>query len=373
MKLLLVNNDKGWGGGQEYLKELAVQLRKSGVDVHFVVRAGSPSAERFVCQDFPVHALPHHGLRDIQALLKLAAILRRERFDIISINREHDIFITVLARLLAFPFAGSGRLLMSYHIGIARSQHFLGAMDAIICVSEHVREMLLQFHPDVAAKTRVLHHGIGLSAAPEAEKFSSGRARRFFHGADFPLIGMVGAFWKNQGELVDCIPLLKRRFTGIKVAFVGDNTELPLAVPLMEKIKRMGLETSVIFTGKVSREKVADVFFDLDLSVTTHRNEGFGLVHLESLAAGTPVVCYNEGGQVDIFRGEDVGVLVDGGPSEFAAAVADLLDNEERRFAMGKRGRELVEQSYSLRAMGDKYLEFYREVLEEAPFNHHKG
>lgn len=372
MKLLLINNDKGWGGGQEYLKDLAAQLRKSGVDVHFVVRAGSLSAERFARLDFPVHAMPHHGLRDIQALLNLALILRRERFDIISINREHDIFMTVLARRLAFPFASAGMLLMSYHIGIGRRQHFLGAMDAIICVSEHVRSRLLQFHPDVAAKTRVLHHGIGFPASPGADKFSAGRARRFFHGVTFPLIGMVGAFWKNQGELVDCIPLLERRFPGIKVAFVGDNTELPLAVPLMEKIKRMGLEMGVIFTGKVPREKVADIFFDLDLSVTTHRNEGFGIVHLESLAAGTPVVCYNEGGQVDIFRGEDVGVMVDGGPGEFAAAVTDLLVDEERRFAMGKRGRELVERSYSLRAMGEKYLEFYRELLEEAPLNHPK-
>jgi glycosyltransferase involved in cell wall biosynthesis len=363
MKLLLINNDKGWGGGQEYLKDLAVELRKSGVDVHFVVRGGSLSAERFARLDFPVYAMPHHGFRDMQALLNLAAILRRERFDIISINREHDIFMTVLARRLALPFARSGRLLMSYHIGIARRQHFIGAMNAIICVSEHVHGKLLQFHPEVASKTRVLHNGIELSPPPLAEKFSAGRARRFFHGVTFPLIGMVGAFFKNQAELVDCIPMLKRRFPDIKIAFVGDNTELPLAVPLMEKIKVMGVEKSVIFTGKVPREKVADIFFDLDLSVTTYRNEGFGIVHLESLAAGTPVVCYNEGGQVDIFRGEDVGVLVDGGPSEFAEAVGGLLINHEKRFAMGAEGYDLVKRKYSVQAMGETYLGFYRKLL----------
>jgi len=356
MKLLLVNNDKGWGGGQEYLKDLAVELRKSGVDVHFVVRAGSLSAERFARLDFPVYAMPHHGFRDMQAILKLATILRRERFDIISINREHDIFMTVLARRLAFPLARSGRLLMSYHIGIARRQHFLGAMDAIICVSEHVRSRLLQYHPGVASKTCVLHHVIGLSDLPGEEKFSLGRARRFFHGAVFPLIGMVGAFWKNQGELVDCIPLLKRRFPGIRVAFVGDNTDLPLAVPLIEKIKRMGLEKSVIFTGKVPREKVADIFFDLDLSVTTHRNEGFGLVHLESLAAGTPVVAYNVGGQVDILQGTDAGVLVEGGPAQFAEAVTGLLINHGKRFAMGGEGVKLVDSTFSMSAMGSRYL-----------------
>ncbi|HTP65429.1 MAG TPA: glycosyltransferase family 4 protein [Geobacteraceae bacterium] len=363
MKILLVNNDKGWGGGQEYLGYLATELSRSGVDAHFLVRAGSPSAERFAARGFPVHAMPRHGLRDIQALFCLVGIMRRERFDIISVNREHDIFMTYLALKLAFPFSRGGRLIMTYHIGVARPQHCLGAMDAIICVSAHVRERLLRFHPKVAAKTRVLHQGIEFAAPPEPEKFSTGRARRFFHNAGFPIIGMVGAFWKNQAELVDCIPLLKQRFPDIKVVFVGNDSELPLAVPVKEKMRAMGLEESVIFTGRVPRDRIADIFFDLDLSVSTHRNEGFGIVHLESLAAGTPVVCYNEGGQTDIFAGEDVGVMVDGGPREFSAAISDLLADDSRRFAMGKRGRNLVERNYSVEAMGEKYLRFYRELV----------
>jgi glycosyltransferase involved in cell wall biosynthesis len=109
---------------------------------------------------------------------------------------------------------------------------------------------------------------------------------------------------------------------------------------------------------------VADVFYDLDLSVTTHRNEGFGIVHLESLAAGTPVVSYDAGGMVDILRGEDVGVMVAGGPSEFSAAVIDLLRDHERRFALGRRGYDLVRRTYSLAAMAGRYLAFYQELLE---------
>jgi glycosyltransferase involved in cell wall biosynthesis len=174
---------------------------------------------------------------------------------------------------------------------------------------------------------------------------------------------MVGAFWKNQGELVECIPLLREAFPGIGVAFVGDNTEMPLVAPLMEKIRAMGVEESIIFTGKLPRERIPDVFFDFDLSVTTHRNEGFGIVHLESLAAGTPVISYTEGGMVDIFRGEDVGVMVSGGPAEFATAVIDLLRDEKRRFDLGQRGYELVRRTYSVQAMGERYYRFYQQIL----------
>jgi glycosyltransferase involved in cell wall biosynthesis len=124
----------------------------------------------------------------------------------------------------------------------------------------------------------------------------------------------------------------------------------------------MGLGESIIFTGKVSQERLADVFFDLDLSVTTHRNEGFGLVHLESLATGTPVVAYNEGGQVDFLR-EAGGALVDGGPAEFAREVANLLRDHQRRSAMGIDGYRLVARSYSTEIMAKSYEKLFRDLL----------
>jgi glycosyltransferase involved in cell wall biosynthesis len=66
---------------------------------------------------------------------------------------------------------------------------------------------------------------------------------------------------------------------------------------------------------------------------------------------------------VDIFRGEDVGVMVEGGAPEFAAAIIDLLRDDRRRFDLGLRGYELVRRSYSLQAMGERYYRFYHQIL----------
>lgn len=366
MKVLLINNDKGWSGGQEHLKDLAAELEKSGVAVHFLVRAGSRSDSRFRETGLPVHAVPGHGLvGDISALCSLVRLLRRERFDIVSVNREHDLLLTALAMRIAFPLRRPGKFIVNYHIGTARKQLLLSWADAVVCISEHVRDKLCWSNPVAVGKTTILYHGISLAGPPEPDKFRIDRTRRFFQGTAFPLIGMFGEFWKNQAELVDAIPYLKKEFPGLKVAFVGDNTDAGLLQPVLDRIRRHGLENDMIFTGRIPRERVPDVFFDFDLSVSTHRNEGYGIVHLESLAAGTPVVAYNEGGMVDILRGEDVGTLVDGGPREFAAAVAALLRNDERRFAMGRRGYELVQQKYSRAAMGARYLEYYRGLLGE--------
>lgn len=363
VKVLLINNGKGWSGGQEHLKDLAVELRRRGAEVHFQVRGDTVNETRFKALGFPVHVTPYrYGTEGVKAFFRLVSLLRRARFDIVSINREHDLLPTVLACRLAFPLRRIGRLMMSYHLPTARRQLFLGEADAVVCISEHVREKLLRTHPRAAAKTSVLYYGIVLPPPPGPEKFTADRPRRFFSGRGFPVIGMVGEFWKNQVELVEMIPALAGAFPGITVAFVGNNANRDLVGPVEERIRQLGVEDKVVFTGLVPRDRIMDVFYDMDISVTTHRNEGFGIVHLESLAAGTPVVAYDEGGFVDIFRGENAGILVGGGTADFSRAVVDLLSDHGRRFAMGAAGYDLVKRRYSVEAMGDTYLDFYRRI-----------
>ncbi len=365
MKVLLVNFDKGWGGGQEQLKSLSLELAGQGCSIHFLCRTGSPSARDFLALGFPVSTFFSAGEGLLRSVRGTAALFRRERFDIVMVTREHDLLRTVLAWKLAFPFWKRGKLVMCYHTATARKQLFLGAADAVVCVSSFVRERLLAGNPRIVSPIAILPNGIPVIAPPSAEKFTVGRRRRFFHGAGFPLIGMVGAFFKNQGELIEIIPLLKREFPSIKVALVGDDTDAGLTGPIKERAAYLGVSDSVIFTGKVPHERLADIYFDLDLSVSTFRNEGFGLVHLESLAAGTPVVAYNEGGQVDIFKGNDAGILVDGGPAQFAEAVAGLLRDHERRFAMGREGVTLVKERFSEATMGERYNAFLNKLCME--------
>jgi glycosyltransferase involved in cell wall biosynthesis len=367
MKILLINNDKGWSGGQEHLKDLSGELRKQGVTVHFAVRSESVSETNFRDLGFTVCGLRRRGVGDLVALACLTELLRRERFDIVSVNREHDLLPTVLARRLAFPFGAPGRIMMSYHTATTRKQPLLGGVDGVVCISEHVRTRLLTENPGVTAKTEIIYYGITLGIPPGQEKFDPYRQRRYFTGLGFPLIGMVGDFWKNQIELIEMMPALKMVFPGLKVVFVGDNSDLGLMTPLRDAVDLLKLGDDTIFTGRIPRERIPDVFHDFDLSVTTHRNEGFGIVHLESLTAGTPIVTYDEGGMVDIFRDAEVGRVVSGGPKEFVAAVTELLADDAGRAALGKRGVRLMEEKYSVAAMGARYQDYYRRLLDRQP------
>ena len=364
MKILLINNGKGWSGGQEHLKDLAVELRNNGVEVHFLVREDTVNETRFAELGFTVHLMPYkYGWNYAAVFFNLVAMLRRERFDIVSINREHDLALAVVAYRCAFPFGSPGRLMMSYHLPTDHYQLLLSAVDAIVCISEHVQTKLLRRCPAMASRTAILYYGITLPPPPEPSKFTTDRPHRYLKNVSFPTIGMVGEFWKNQIEMIEMLPQLKQDFPEISLVFIGNNAARDLVEPLEARARELGVENNIFFTGLVPRQQIQNVFYDLDLSVTTHRNEGFGIVHLESLAAGTPVVAFNEGGFVDIFKGEDVGVIIDGGTVDFAAATGALLMNNERRFNMGRAGYSLIEQRYTIKVMGQTYLDFYRTLL----------
>jgi len=362
MKILLVNNDKGWGGGQQHLLLLAEELRLLGCFPHFLCRSNSPSAKNYASLGFPVWPLWGVGYSFFRSIRKTTEMFRRESFDVVVVAREHDLTRTVVARKLAFPFRKPGKLVMSFHTATGKMQLFLGSVDAVVCVSTFIKDKLRVSNKKIAAPITVLGNGIPIDDGPDEEKFSLQRKRRYFSSAGFPLIGMVGAFFKNQIELIETIPLLQQDFPGIKVALIGDDSDPGLTGPLLDRARQLGVTDRVIYTGTVPHERISDVYHDLDLSVSTFRNEGFGLVHLESLAAGTPVVAYDEGGQVDIFKSSDAGILVSGGPEGFAAAVTGLLLDHERRFAMGRAGVRLVKCKWTVQEMGRKYLALFRNL-----------
>ena len=169
MKILLINNGKGWSGGQEHLKDLALELRGRRVEIQFVARAGTLSETRFREAGFPVFPMPYrHGISDLKALAGLVSLLRRERFDIVSINREHDLLMCALAWRLAFPLRRTGRLMMSYHLPTVRLQPLLGAADAIVCISEHVKDQPPARQPVRGRQDPypLLRHRPGRTAAP---------------------------------------------------------------------------------------------------------------------------------------------------------------------------------------------------------------
>jgi L-malate glycosyltransferase len=359
MKIIFVNNARVCSGCEDHLLDVAVWLRDNGVDPVFLVREEGILRERLDrlnIRYYPVFT----GTNKLLLPLRIGRALVAEKPDIVSVNREHNIMPVYAAAALTAPFLPRRpRLAVVFHTPTGRWYPRLASFDGIVGTSRYTAESFVRANPGIAGKIQVIHYGIRLPEADPVRKLDRDRPRRYFRDRGFPVIGMVGELWKNQEELVDAASELVRAYPRMTIAFIGGYDPAPA---LVEKIAASGCRDNFVLTGRVDRKLIPDIFFDLDLSVSTHRNEGFGIVHIESLAALTPVVAYNSGGLVEILE-KGGGALVNGGAGEFAAAVLALLGDDDRRCRLGEEGRRVVEEHFSIDAMGSKHLEFYRRLL----------
>ncbi|MEY8014817.1 glycosyltransferase [Mycobacterium servetii] len=93
--------------------------------------------------------------------------------------------------------------------------------------------------------------------------------------------------------------------------------------------------------------------------------EPFGMTVIEALMLGIPVVIGADAGLADFVETHDCGLVVDGRPQSFAQAISDLLSDESRARAMGRRGRSAVEAEYSIAGVGRELEQIYGQILEK--------
>jgi glycosyltransferase involved in cell wall biosynthesis len=366
VKIVFVNNARLCSGAEEHLIDLGHWLADAGVRLSYAVRDGSVFAARLSEESLPCTRCFAETGGKIASFARLARMFIREQPDVISVNREHNIYPTWLAVKMAGPFLRRRpKMVMVFHTPTGRRYPILRSFDGIIATSHFTAAAFLKANPGLPKNSTVIHYGIQLPLAPEPAKAATDRPRRFFRERGFPLIGMVGELWKNQEELIPITQSLVEEFPELCVAIVGGEGHASFA-GLRDGIAACGLERHFELVPRIPRSAVPDVFYDFDLSVSTHRNEGFGIVHIESLAAGTPVVAYRAGGLVEILE-KGGSILVDGGPVEFAGAVGQLLRNHEERTAKAQEGRRVVEAEFSIDAMGSKHFEYYRGIVDGKP------
>ncbi len=362
MKILFVNNFRKRGGGEEFLRDLLPGLVKKGVKVGLVCRPGTPLVEMFRDSGVAVHPVDRSGVSALTSVFKIAAIIRRERYGLVNIQRGHDIVQSWLGAL----FAGTRPKLM-YTPQVPeflRSRFLLRRMDAIATISRYIRDRLTAFDPVLGSRITVVYYGIDLDNFNPASVSKGWLRKRFGLSLDTKIIGTVGDLWKNQIEFLDALTEIRKTFPGTRFALVAEDTGSPLIRAFKDRAIALGLADAVLWAGRLSKEEMRSFYADIDLAVSTHRNEGFGIWALEAMAMSRPVIAYNAGGIRDAIEGGPSGVLVDGGPQEMAKAVVQLLQDKARLVSMSEAGPRWVRERFMRQRMIDDYERYFRSLVE---------
>jgi phosphatidylinositol alpha-1,6-mannosyltransferase len=145
---------------------------------------------------------------------------------------------------------------------------------------------------------------------------------------------------KRIGDLLEAGALLRARIPSARVRIVGKGPEWGSVV---RRHGALGLAGTVELLGDVSREQLAEEYVNADVFCLPSVQEGFGIVFLEAMAAGLPVVACRAAAIPEVVDDGVTGVLVPPrDPAALAGAIHPLLEGREMREAMGDKGRRAV-------------------------------
>ena len=162
---------------------------------------------------------------------------------------------------------------------------------------------------------------------------------------------------KNTETLIDAFSGVHKQFPDFKLVVAGEG---PSAGDLVSRVKDLGLENSVVFTGKLSIQQVREAMKDCYVFVLPSLSEGFGRVLIEAMALGKPIIASRVGGIPEIVKDGENGFLVEPKDTELLAEKLSLLLRDETLAKnMGNRGYEFCKARFS----NKKYVENFVDLI----------
>lgn len=187
--------------------------------------------------------------------------------------------------------------------------------DKVICVSSFTKAQMIRLGHSDADKCIVLNNAIDpfMSFPVEFEKpeyllnrYSLAPSNKVI----FTLTRLASSEqYKGYEQVIKAVSRLKIKFPEIKYMLSGQYDPAE-EMRIRELISLCGVEEQVILTGFLSENELADYFLLADLFVLPSKKEGFGIVFIEALACGLPVICGNADGSTDAIRNGELGTAI---------------------------------------------------------------
>ncbi len=250
--------------------------------------------------------------------------------------------------------------------------------DGVIAVSEAMRADVHELYAVASDRIRVIPNGIDLNQykpTPDPAVLA-----RYRIDAGMPFVLFVGRITRQKGiiHLVHAIPHIRPGTQVVLCAGAPDTEEIGREMAEAVEQARRGTSNPIIWIAQMlTKEDIIPLYSQAALFVCPSVYEPFGIINLEAMACGTPVVASAVGGIKEVVVPDETGLLVPfeprGGtdfeprdPDGFARGLADavnsLLADPERLRQMGKRSRQRVERFFSWASIARRTSDFYREI-----------
>jgi N-acetyl-alpha-D-glucosaminyl L-malate synthase BshA len=358
-----------FGGSGVVATELGLALARRGYEVHFIAHHLPFRLRAFATHVFfhevgmasyPVFDYPPQNLA---LATKMVEVAENYRLDLVHVH-------------YALPFAASAYLARQVvaprQLGVVTTLHgtditVVGAEPAFFRITKFsiessdrvtaVSQFLKRRTEETFGVTRpieVIYNFVDTRVfAPRRSpglRLAPARTRVIMHASNFREV-------KNIPVVLQVFSQVHRQLPS-KLVMVGDGPEKAGAEQLA---RELGVQRDVLFLG--NQDCMEELLPLADIFLLPSRSESFGLVALEAMSAGVPVVASDAGGLPEVVADGETGFLHDAGDVEgMAASVLGLLKDEHRRAQMGRQARRRARERFSVDQSVDRYIRVYESL-----------
>jgi glycosyltransferase involved in cell wall biosynthesis len=329
----------------------------AGIISHLAIPEGSPLRQHV--PDNPrihLHSLAISGEADLRVPFRLSRLVRETGPDVIHIHsrRGADLWGVLVARRHRIPYILTRRVDNADPRWLARWRTRKAAF--VVGISARICEVQRASGVEPAKIRRIL-------STVDTEAYCPGADRSYLEAqtgipSGAPAIGMIAQLIERKGHAVlfKAIPEILSAHPQAQFLIFGKG---PLFEPLQASIANEPWKNQVRFMG--FRDDLTRILPSLDIVTHPAYMEGLGVSLLQASASGVPVVACEAGGIPEVIEDGTNGFLVPPGDhAALARSLSRLLGDRELREEMGKNGRRIAEERFSIGKMAADYVDLYR-------------
>lgn len=378
MKTILLYTDTPQVGGAELQMFLLAKFLNKEEFCPILACSNYPALNRW-CENFTKEGIKVIRLNvkhkhDPRHHFQLKKIIKEEKVDLIHLHLWNP-----ASCRYAFSAASSCKtpIIITEHDPFPLSflknllkKESLKKVSRIITVSENNRQVLAALYPEHKDKISVIHNGLDLTWwQSQLLRFTDLDRRKikeelFLARENTLTIISIAELHERKGlkYLIEAIPEVSAKFPNIKSVIVGEGPQRPY---LEKLIKNLKIENHVILVGR--QKEIPKLLKSSDIFVLPSRREAFGLVVLEAMITGLPVIASQTGGIPEIIEHGKTGLLVKPeNPEPIATTLIDLISNPEKRQKLATAGHKLVHQKFTAKRMAEEYEKVYKTNLSKS-------
>jgi glycosyltransferase involved in cell wall biosynthesis len=352
MKILqMISKNDRYGAQRIFLDQVAV-LHRMGHEVTVVCRG----AEGFVTDSVRAMGVPYYGIpmKGLKDIFFLRQFVKKNNIDVVhtTLDRADHVGL-IVARLTGRPVV-STNMVPRAHIGFRFD-------DRVIVLANKQRPLLLDsgVKPE---KIALIRPGIDVDrfAKPDAGRREAWKQKLKSDGYEIVFCHISSIIPRKAHDVsLDIAAECKKRGERPLLIIIGDPLAGEYYESLLAKIFALGLKENVYFTGWTA--EVPEILTLSHFTVLPSENEALGVVLMEGMAAGTPIVAREGEGGAELIEEYGTGFLYR--PSEGAGALAErlvALRRDTSRFAyLSARCRRIAAEQFSMQRFGERLIKVY--------------